>query len=125
MLRSRHPIRQIARFVLVFLFFTQAALAMSGCLMPATGLAKVIAEAETSGCCEAGSMNLNLCHAHCTAGHQSLDTGELPPLSPLHPAVLVVPPVEYAAQPTFTFNVSRVEPMGDPLKLIRFCSFQI
>ena len=123
MLRSRHPIRQIARFVLVFLFFTQAALAASGCLMPAAGLAKVMAEVETSGCSEAGSMNLNLCHAHCTADQQSLDTGELPPLSPLHAAVVVVPPFEYVEHPRFT--VARVEHTGDPPKPIRFCSFQI
>lgn len=124
-LRSYHHIRQIARFVLVFLCFTQAALAMSGCLMPADGLAKVIATAVTSDCDEASGMNLNLCQAHCTADHQSLDTGELPPLSPLHTAVLVVPTIEYAAQPTFTFNVPRVEHTGDPPKPIRFCSFQI
>ena len=45
-LHSRHHLRQIARFVLVFLFFTQAALAMSGCLMPAAGLAKMMAEVK-------------------------------------------------------------------------------
>ena len=123
--RSRRRIRQIARFVLVFLFFTQAALAMSGCLMPAAGLAKVMAEVETSGCNNAGSMNLNLCHAHCTADQQSVDTGELPPLLPLRTAVLVVPAIEYTAHPTFTFHVARVEHTGDPPKPIRFCRFQI
>lgn len=122
-LRPRHRIRQIARFVLVFLFFTQAALAMSGCLMPADGLAKVIAAVVISGCDEASGMNLNLCQAHCTADHQALDTGELPPLSPPHVMVLVVPPFEYAQHPTFT--VARVEHTGDPPKPIRFCSFQI
>ena len=123
MLRPRHRIRQIARFVLVFLFFTQATLATSGCLMPAEGLAKVIAAVVTSGCDEGSGMNLNLCQAHCTADHQSLDTGELPPLSPQHVLVLVVPPFEHAEHPTFT--VARVEHTGDPPKPIRFCSFQI
>lgn len=122
---SRRRIRQTARFVLAFLFFTQAALGMSGCLMPADGLAKVIATAMTSDCDEASGMNLNLCQAHCTADHQSLDKAELPPLSPLHTAVLVVPPIEYAAQPAFCFNVPRVEHTGDPPKPIRFCSLQI
>ena len=120
---SRHRLRHIACFVLVFLFFTQAALAVSGCLMPVAGLAEVMAEAETSGCNEAGGMNLNLCQAHCTADHQSLDTGELPPLSPLHAAVLVVPAFECAEHSTFT--VVRVEHTGDPPIPIRFCSFQI
>jgi hypothetical protein len=123
--RPKHRIRQIARFVLVFLFFTQAALAMSGCLMSAAGLAKVMAEVETSDCNESSGMNLNLCHAHCTADLQSVDTGELPPFSPLHTAVLVVPPIEYTAHPAFTFTVARVEHTGDPPKPIRFCSFQI
>ena len=122
---SRRRIHQIARFVLVFLVFTQAALAMSGCLMPAEGLAKVIATAVNSGCDEGSGMNLILCQAHCTADHQSLDTGEPLPLLPLHTAVLIVPPIEYAAQPAFSFNVLRVEHTGDPPKPIRFCSFQI
>ena len=124
-LRSRHNIRQIARVALVFLLFTQAALAMSGCLMPAAGLAKVMAEVETSDCNESSGMNLNLCHAHCTADAQSVDTGEQPPLSPLHAVVLVVPPIEYTAHPAFTFNLARVEHTGDPPRPIRFCSFQI
>jgi hypothetical protein len=123
LLQSRHGIRQIARFVLAFLFFTQAALAMSGCLMPADGLAKVVATAVTLGCEEGSGMNLNLCQAHCTAGHQSLDTGELPPLSPQHGLVLVVPSFEHAEHSTFT--IARVEHTGDPPKPIRFCSFQI
>jgi hypothetical protein len=123
MLFSRHRLRQIARFVLVFLFFTQAALAMSGCVMPAAGLAKMMAEVETSGCDDAGGMNLNLCHAHCTADQQSLDTGEPAPLLPLLTVVLVVPSFEYVEHPTFT--VARVEHTGDPPKPIRFCSFQI
>ena len=93
--------------------------------MPADGLVKVIATAVTSECDEGSGMNLNLCQAHCTADHQSLDTGELPPLSPLHTAVLVVPLIECAAQPAFSLNVPRVEHTGDPPKLIRFCSFQI
>ena len=121
--RPRHRIRQIARFVLVFLFFTQAALAMSGCLMPAARLAKVMAEVEASGCSDSGSMNLNLCQAHFTAEHQSLDTGELPALSPPHVAALVVLPFEYIEHPTFT--VVRVQHTGDPPIPIRFCSFQI
>ena len=124
-LRPKHRIRQIARFVLVFLFFTQAALAMSGCLMPAAGLAKVMAEVETSDCDESSTMNLNLCHAHCTADLQSLDTGELPPLSPPHAVVLVVPLIEYTAHPAFTFHIACVEHTGDPPKPIRFCSLQI
>ena len=122
-LSSRHCIRQIARTVLVFLFFTQAALAMSGCLMPAAGLAKVMDEVQTSDCNNAGSMNLNLCHAHCTADQQSLDTGELPLTSPLLAMVLVVPLLKYKEHPSFI--ISRVENTGDPPKPIRFCSFQI
>jgi hypothetical protein len=107
----------------VLLFFTQAALAMSGCLMPAAGLAKIMAAVETSDCSETGSMNLNLCHAHCTADQQSLDTGEPTPLPPQLAVILVVPSFEYIEHPTFI--VSRVEHTGDPPKPIRFCSFQI
>lgn len=121
--RSHHRLRQIARFALVLLFFTQAALAVSGCLMPAAGLAKIMAVVETSGCSETGSMNLNLCHAHCTADQQSLDTGEPTALPPLHTVVLLVPTFKYVDHSTFT--VSRVEHTGDPPKPIRFCSFQI
>jgi hypothetical protein len=122
-LSLRHRIRQIARLVLVFLFFTQAALAMSGCLMPAAGLAKVMAEVESSDCDDAGGMNLNLCHAHCTADQQSLDTGEPTPFLPLLAIVLIVLSFEYVEHPTVT--VARVEHTGDPPKPIRFCSFQI
>jgi hypothetical protein len=122
-LRLCHRIRRIAHISLVFLFFTQAALAMSGCLMPAAGLAQVMAEVEAAGCSEAGGMNLNLCQAHCVAEHQSLDTGEVPQLSPLHVVVWVVPPFEYTEHPTFT--VVRVQRTGDPPIPIRFCSFQI
>ena len=120
---SKPLTQQIARFVLVFLFFTQAALAMSGCLMPATGLATLVAAVDQSGCDDASGMNLNLCHAHCTADQQSLDTGELPPLPPQTTAVLVVPLFEYREPPTFI--VSRVAHTGDPPKPIRFCSLQI
>lgn len=111
--------------MLVLLFFTQAALAMSGCLTPVDGLAKIIATAATSDCDGGRSMNLNLCQAHCTADDQSLGTSELPPLSSLLTVVLVVPTIKYAAQPTFASNVPRVEHTGDPPKPIRFCSFQI
>jgi hypothetical protein len=121
--RAHLRFRQVARLVLVFLLFTQAALAVSGCVMPVSGLAKVIAAAGDSEFCKMGSMNLNLCQAHCTADHQSLDTGEPVPLSPSHQAVLVVPLLEYAAHPTIT--VVRVEHPGDPPIPIRFCSFQI
>ena len=121
--RARRRIRRIAGTLLVFLFFTQADLAMSGCLMPAARLAKVMAEVEASGCNERGSMNLNLCHAHCTAEHQALDTGELPPLSPLHVVVLVVPSFEYTEHPSLT--VVRVQCTRAPPIPIRFCSFQI
>lgn len=122
-LRSHRRIGQVARFVLACLLFTQAALAANGCLMPAGKLANVLAAADASGCDESSGINLNLCHADCTADHQSLDTGEPVPLSPPQAAVLVVPLFPFLAHPIF--NTVPVEYTGDPPKLIRFCSFQI
>ncbi len=121
--RSRHRLPRIARLVLVFLFFSQAALAASGCLMPASGLAKAMTPTKESGCSDKGSMNLNLCLAHCNAGSQSLDTGELAVSAPPSSVVLVVPLVDYPER--LTLSVVRVERTSDPPIPIRFCSFQI
>ncbi len=121
--RAHHCLRQIARFVLLFLLFTQAALAVSGCMMPVSSLAKVIAAAGDSECCKMGSMNLNLCQAHCTADHQSLDTGEPPPSPEAHQVVLVIPVLEYARHSAAAFV--RIEYCGEPAISIRFCSFRI
>ena len=121
--RSHLRLRQIARVVLVFLLFTQAALAMSGCMMPVSSLANVMAAVDASGCCETGSMNLNLCQAHCTADHQSLDTGEPPPAPEAQQVVLVIPVLEYARHSAAAFV--RIEYFGEPSISIRFCSFRI
>jgi hypothetical protein len=123
-LRSHHRLARIGRLLLVFLFFTQAALAASGCLMPGSGLAKVMAATEKSGCSGEGSMNLNLCLAHCNADSQSLDSGELPVLPP-PPSLLVsfAPPVDHSERPTRA--VVGVVRTGDPPIPIRFCSFLI
>jgi len=120
---SRHRLPRIARLVLVFLFFAQAALAASGCLMPGSGLAKAMAPTEKSGCSEKGRMNLNLCLAHCDADSQSLDTCGLPVPAPPSSVVLLVPLFDYPEP--LTLSVLRVEHTGDPPIPIRFCSFQI
>lgn len=91
--------------------------------MPAAERAMIVAKVEISDCNDADRMNLNLCHAHCTADQQSLDTGEPTRLPPQFAVILVVPSFEYIERPTF--NVACVEHTGDPPKPIRFCSFQI
>lgn len=121
--RPRHRLPRIARLVLVFLFFAQAALAASGCLMPGSGLAKAMAPTGKSGCSDERRMNLNLCLAHCNADSQSLDTGELPVSAPPPSVVLAVPLVDYPER--LTLSVVRVERTSDPPIPIRFCSFLI
>jgi hypothetical protein len=122
-LGSHYRRRRIAGFALLSLLFTQAALAaMSGCFMSDALMAKAIASVETSGC--AGGMNLNLCLAHCTADHQSLDTGA-PPVLALPPSVVLVVPAVDSSEPHFVFSAVRLERSGDPPIPIRFCSFRI
>jgi hypothetical protein len=124
-LRSRHRLARIACALLMFLFFAQAALAASGCLMPGSGLAKALAAAEKSGCSGEGSMNLNLCLAHCNSDSQSLDTGELPVSTLPSSVVLVVPPVGCPERLTLAVAVVCVERTSEPPIPIRFCSFLI
>jgi hypothetical protein len=123
-LRSSHRLFRIARVLLVCLVFTQAALAASGCFMSSAGFANVAATAETADCDDTGSMNLNLCLAHCSADSQSLDANVLPVVAP-PPALLLVVPLaihsELPPRPRFT----SVERTSDPPIPIRFCSFLI
>jgi hypothetical protein len=122
--RSRHYLLRVARFLLVCVVFSHAALAGSGCLMANADLTKVLEAEEAPACGGMGSMSLNLCLAHCTADSQSLDVDVPAVLVP--PAVLVlVVPLLPDVVPTTSSRDGDAVATGDPPIPIRFCSFLI
>lgn len=119
-LRSRWWLSSVGRYVLALLLFSQAALALSGCMMPSGGFPQMAASAESGA---DGGMNLNLCLAHCSAGDQSLDLNLLPPIAPPStPMLFVLSGEPHEQRPLF---VERLERATDPPIPIRFCSFLI
>lgn len=110
--------------MLVCLLFAQAAIATSGCLMTNSGLDAVISVADRSDCAGSGTMNANLCLAHCSASDQSVGTTSLALAVPTSLA-----PVLLAArtEPHFIPELcaARIERATDPPIPIRFCSYLI
>ncbi len=122
--RSYRSVVRIARALLLSLFFSQVALAASGCIMPSSDLAKALSQANQS-CCDESGMNANLCIAHCTADSQTLDhysfTG--PAVPPATGAFMVVPVIE---RRTIVATPQSVLPRATPPPIpILFCSFLI
>ena len=123
-LHSYHSIAKTARILLLFMLFTQIALASSACLGTANELAKTLRNPQQS-CHDSSNINLNLCLAHCSADSQTLGTGAalvaVPPqtIAPL----LILPVVERR-----TIRLAHVQVLKrakDPPIPILFCSFLI
>ena len=122
--RSYRSVVRIARALLLSLFFSQVALAASGCLMPSSELAQVLSHAKHT-CCDESGMNANLCIAHCTADSQTLDhySFTVPAVPPATGAFKVVPVIE---RRTIVATPQSVLPRATaPPIPILFCSFLI
>ena len=122
--RSYRFVVRIARALLLSLFFSQVALAASGCLMPSSDLAKALSQANQS-CCDESGMNVNLCIAHCTADSQTYDhySFTVPAVPPATGPFTVVPVID---RPTIVAASQSVLPRATaPPIPILFCSFLI
>lgn len=115
---------RIARALLLFLFFSQVALAASACLMPSSELDKVFSQPKHS-CCDEPGMNANLCVAHCTADSQAHDQSSfsVPVVPQTLGSFMVVPVIE---RPTIVAKPASLLPRATaPPIPILFCSFLI
>lgn len=121
---SYRSLVRIARALLLFLFFSQVALAASGCLMPSSELAMALNQAKHT-CCDESGMNANLCIAHCTADSQTHEqySFTVPVIPPAVGPYMVVPDIE---RPTIVATPQSVLPRATaPPIPILFCSFLI
>jgi hypothetical protein len=122
--RSRRCVVQIARALLLSLFFSQVALAASGCMMPSSELFNGLSQTQHS-CCDQPEMNANLCVVHCTADSQAHDHHSFTaPVVPLAAGPFTrVPSVE--RPPTVAIRQSILLRATVPPISILFCSFLI
>jgi hypothetical protein len=122
--RSKRCASRIARALLLFMLFTQAALAYGACLAPSNQLAETLSQAQQSDCDDL-AMNANLCVAHCTADSQTLDhhSCNVPVVVSAVGAFVVVPVFqrpEIAAAPSSLLPAATAPPIP-----ILYCSFLI
>ena len=122
--RSYRYVVRIARALLLSLFFSQVALAASGCLMPSSELTQVLSQAKHT-CCDESGVNSNLCIAHCTANSQTHDqySFTVQAVPPATGRFMVVPAID---RPTIVATPQSVLPCAaTPPIPILFCSFLI
>ena len=105
------------------LFYTQAALAASGCLMPSLSMAKAVAGAEQPAQCDGGKMNLNLCVTHCNGDSQTLGGESIAHILPITASAFLIVSPPASVSELRSRARALAAPCVDPPKSILFCSF--
>ena len=115
----------LCRVVVLALLFAQAAYAAQPCVTPGMSAAGAMSGQMGDDCDMPAEHAGNLCVINCTDNDKLSASPPLlvPPLLPTE-AILVLPPLRDNT-PAAVAMCSLIEPVRDPPKAIRFCSFLI
>lgn len=121
---SKHFLRALCRVVIVTLLSAQAAFATQPCVTPEMSAARAVASQTDDACHKSAVSDVSLCVMKCTDSDKLSAYTSLVVPPPSTATILVLPPLPDNI-PAAVAMRSLVEPVRDPPKAIRFCSFLI
>lgn len=110
--------------VVLALLFAQAAYAAQPCVTPGISAASAMSGQMGDDCDMPAEHASNLCVMKCVDSDMLSAYPPLPVPLPTTEAILVLPPLPDNILPTVSMR-SLIDPVRDPPKAIRFCSFLI
>lgn len=114
----------LCRVVVLALLFAQAAYAAQPCVTPGMSAAGAMSGQMGDDCDMPAEHASNLCATNCADNDKLSAPPSLLVPHPTTEAILVLPPLPDNILPTVAMR-SLIDPVRDPPKAIRFCSFLI